>query len=93
MVAVVLAPILLKIAQAVEHAGPLQGPVLSLVNFFQSADLFKHLNLHWPPQFKLWVTKFASYFNFRLPDLPFVAHPQCAFSLTFSQKWLFEMVR
>ena len=64
---------------------------MSLVNFFQSADLFKHLNLHWPPAFKQFIVRFATYFNFQLPNLPFVMHPECAFSLTYSQKWILEM--
>ena len=29
--------------------------------------------------------------NFQLPNLPFVVHPECAFSLTYSQKWILEM--
>ena len=37
------------------------GPIMSLVNFFQSADLFKHLNLHWPPAFKAFIQGFAQY--------------------------------
>jgi hypothetical protein len=32
-----------------------------------------------------------SLFNFALPNLPFVPHPECAFSLNYSQKWLLEM--
>ena len=81
LIAVILAPVLLKIAEAVKHAGALQGPIMSMVNFFQSADLFKHLNLHWPPKFKEFIQTFAQYFNFQLPNLPFVVHPECAFSL------------
>eukprot|EP01048_Picozoa_sp_COSAG05_P028898 COSAG05_NODE_9214_length_639_cov_1.035185_1_plen_185_part_10 len=88
LAALLLSPILLRVAEWMKHAGQLQGPVLSLTNFFQSADLFRHLDLHWPPQFSKFVQKFASLFNFRLPDLPFVVHPECAFTLTYRSKWL-----
>ena len=33
--ALLMAPILLKVADALKHAGQLQGPLMSLVNFFQ----------------------------------------------------------
>jgi hypothetical protein len=62
---VLLAPFALKISEALRHAGALQGPIMSLVNFFQSADLFKNLHLHWPPGFKAWIHSVASLFNFR----------------------------
>jgi hypothetical protein len=32
----VLAPFILKFAEAMKHAGALQAPVMSLINFFQS---------------------------------------------------------
>ena len=44
-IGLVLAPLVLKLAEAMKHAGALQGPVMSLINFFQSADLFKNLDL------------------------------------------------
>ena len=91
IIGLVLAPLVLKLAEAMKHAGALQGPVMSLINFFQSADLFKNLNLHWPPMFKKFIAEFASLFNFRLPKLPFVVNPECAFSLSYTQKWVLEM--
>ena len=90
--AAVLGPVLLRIGDAMKHAGHLQGPAMSLVNFFQCADLFKHLDLHWPPRFLYYVRAVASLFNFRLPDLPFVVHPECAFMLTYFQKWVLMML-
>ncbi len=65
----------------------------SLINFFQSADLFKDLHLHWPPRFLAFVHTIASVFNFTLPKLPFLTkiRPECAFSLSFTQKWFLEM--
>jgi hypothetical protein len=89
--AAILGPFLFKIAEVMKHAGQLQGPVMSLVNFFQCADLFKSLDLHWPPKFLKYIRMFASLFNFRLPDLPFVVHPECAFTLSYFQKWTLEM--
>jgi hypothetical protein len=87
----VAAPVLLRVADMLKHAGQLQGPLMSLVNFFQTADLFKHLQLHWPPQFLKYIREVASLFNFRLPNLPFVVHPECAFALTYFQKWTLMM--
>ena len=86
-----IAPFALKFSEALKHAGALQGPMMSLINFFQSADLFKNLHLHWPPKFKYYIHEVASLFNFRLPNLPFVMHPACAFSLSYTEKWLMEM--
>ena len=93
LITVVMAPALLKLSQAVRRSGALQGPVLALVSFFQTADLFKHLDLNWPPAFKKFIQQFAQYFNFQLPNLPFIVHPECGFSLTYSQKWLLELAR
>ena len=55
IIGLVMAPIILKFAEAMKHAGALQAPIMSLVNFFQSADLFKGLDLHWPPAFLTFV--------------------------------------
>jgi hypothetical protein len=57
------------------------------------ADLFKDLHLHWPPRFLAFVHQIASIFNFSLPKLPFLTkiRPECAFSLSFTQKWFLEM--
>lgn len=41
--------------------------------------------------FKKFIAEFASLFNFRLPKLPFVVNPECAFSLSYTQKWVLEM--
>lgn len=92
--ALVFAPFILKFAEALKHAGALQAPMMSLVNFFQSADLFKGLDLHWPPGFLAFVKSIAALFNFTLPKLPFLTkiRPECAFSMSFSQKWALEML-
>lgn len=94
ILALVLAPFILKFAEGLKHAGALQAPIMSLVNFFQSADLFKGLDLHWPPGFLAFVHSIASVFNFSLPKLPFLTkiRPECAFSMSFSQKWMLEML-
>ena len=61
IIGLMFAPFVLKGAEAMKHAGALQAPVMSLINFFQSADLFKNLNLHWPPQFKAFIHKVCSW--------------------------------
>ena len=67
VVCAVLVPLLLKASDLAKHAGALQAPLLSLVNFFQSAHLFSSLNLHWPAEFLVFVHRVASIFNFALP--------------------------
>ena len=93
IIGLALAPVILKFAEAMKHAGALQAPMMSLVNFFQSADLFKGLDLHWPPAFLAFVHSVAAVFNFTLPKLPFLTkiRPECAFHLSFSQKWMLEV--
>ena len=86
-----LAPILMKASQIAHHAQGLQAPVLSVINFFQSADLFLGLGLHWPEAFKVFCRKIAGLFNFnivgilRMLKIPPV---DCAWHLTYKQKWL-----
>ena len=48
-----LLPILVKASELMKHAGAATGPMLSVVNFVQSADLFQGLDLHWPKFFKV----------------------------------------
>ena len=91
VIIVVVGPVALKIADAFKHAGSLQAPLMSLINFFQSASLFRHLNLHWPEGFKAFVRQVAGLFMFQLPDLPFVIHPECAFHLTYPLRWSLAM--
>jgi hypothetical protein len=88
----VLAPILVKIGDVFKHAGAVTGPALSVINFIQSANLFIGLDLYWPPQFKAFCHNIAQFFSsldvfhfvldiFQLPK------PECAFGLTYVQKW------
>ena len=49
----ILLPILVKASELMKHAGAATGPLLSVVNFVQSADLFQGLDLHWPKFFKV----------------------------------------
>ena len=48
----IIAPVGLKLGEAFQHAGSLQAPVMSLINFMQSASLFRYLDLKWPQGFK-----------------------------------------
>ena len=88
--ALVVAPSVLKLADFFKRAGSLQAPIMSLVNFMQSASLFRYLDLHWPPNFKKFCKNIAQIFMFQLPNLPFLQglHPECAFSLTYQLKWV-----
>ena len=67
VLAVVGAPVVLRFAGISRHLGSLQAPIMSVVNFFQSCDLFSLLHLHWPKQWLDFVHKIASVFNFALP--------------------------
>eukprot|EP01047_Picozoa_sp_COSAG01_P009862 COSAG01_NODE_411_length_17360_cov_11.401852_15_plen_91_part_00 len=40
LLTVVLGPILFQVAALTRHMGALSGPLMSIVNFFQTADLF-----------------------------------------------------
>ena len=88
----VVLPIVMKASELLKHAGAVTGPALSVLNFVQSADLFQGLDLHWPKFFKDLCRTVASLFNslnifqgmLKWFDLP---NPECAFSLTYVQKW------
>eukprot|EP01043_Picozoa_sp_COSAG02_P052261 COSAG02_NODE_5602_length_4195_cov_3.045898_2_plen_785_part_00 len=86
----IVAPSALKLANFFKRAGSLQAPIMSLINFMQSASLFRNLDLHWPPTFKKFCRNVAQLFMFQLPDLPFLQglHPECAFTLTYQLKWV-----
>ena len=48
-------------------AGAVQGPFLSIVNFFQSSSLFVGLHgIEWPKEFKEFIRQFADLFNFNI---------------------------
>ena len=68
-VVLVLAPIIARISAIAQHAGAAQGPVLSVLNFFQSTDLFQTLDLKWPDEFRWFCNQIASLFSFNLSDL------------------------
>jgi hypothetical protein len=61
------------------------------VNFFQTADLFHNLHLHWPASWVAFIHKVASVFNFTLPNWATAIDPQCSFELTYQTRWLLMM--
>ena len=66
---ILFAPIIAKGAELAKHAGAAQGPVLSIMNFFQSSDLFQGLKLNWPPEFRTFCRTVAGLFSFNLSQL------------------------
>lgn len=56
-------PVIVKLGDLFKHAGAVTGPMLSVLNFIQSADLFQGLDLHWPKFFKDLCREFAQLFN------------------------------
>ena len=92
LMALMVLPILVKVSELAKHAGAVSGPLLSVLNFIQSADLFQGLDLHWPQFFKDLCRNVAALFNslniftglMKWLDLP---NPECAFQLTYVQKW------
>eukprot|EP01046_Picozoa_sp_COSAG06_P011619 COSAG06_NODE_666_length_13272_cov_10.674334_1_plen_2097_part_10 len=90
--AVVLGPLLFKLAQISRHLGALNGPMMSVINFFQSADLFANLDLHWPASWKAFVKSIAGVFNFALPAWMSFLNPQCNFELAYFEKFLLTML-
>ena len=48
----IVGPVAMKVIDLSKHLGALHGPIMSVVNFFQTADLFHNLNLHWPQSCK-----------------------------------------
>eukprot|EP01043_Picozoa_sp_COSAG02_P034737 COSAG02_NODE_2446_length_8839_cov_6.263501_3_plen_1302_part_00 len=99
-------PIFVKMSEVMKHAGAVTGPMLSVVNFIQSADLFQALDLHWPKFFKDLCREVATLFNSlnlaqKLMDLlnglipidwGIIPTPQCELQLTFVQKWCLTML-
>jgi hypothetical protein len=70
LVFLLLGPVVAKVGDLAQHAGAAQGPMLSVVNFFQSSDLFMGLKqLKWPPEFKAFAREIASMFNFNISAL------------------------
>lgn len=63
------APIIAKLSELAKHAGAAQGPVLSIMNFFQASDLFQGLDLNWPIEFRTFCRTVASLFSFNISDL------------------------
>ena len=86
----ILAPITIRFAGMAKHAGALTAPLMSLVNFLQSIDLFRQLKLQWPAQIKEFVLRVASLFNLNINILGI--HPECSLHLNFWQKWCLKMM-
>lgn len=101
------APVVAKVSAIAKHAGAAQGPVLSVLNFFQSSDLFQSLDLKWPAEFRWFCSAVASLFNFNLSALlrrlnfmipqylreiiPRIPAPECAFHLKYEIRWLLSV--
>eukprot|EP01047_Picozoa_sp_COSAG01_P035312 COSAG01_NODE_2702_length_7228_cov_4.014869_2_plen_1685_part_00 len=94
VIIVVGLPLVIKVRQLSKHAGATTGPVLSVLNFVQSAELFQGIALQWPPFFKWLADRIFTIFNFnfhtilRFMDFP---SPDCAFKLTYLQIWFLIM--
>ena len=86
----ILAPITIRFAGMAKHAGALTAPLMSLVNFLQSIDLFRQLQLQWPKGIKDFVLRVASLFNLNINILGI--HPECSLHLNFWQKWCLKML-
>jgi hypothetical protein len=102
-----LAPVVARVSAIAKHAGAAQGPVLSVLNFFQSSDLFQSLDLKWPPEFRWFCSAVASLFNLNLSALlhrlnfmipqylkqiiPHIPAPECAFHLKYEIRWLLSV--
>eukprot|EP01043_Picozoa_sp_COSAG02_P015089 COSAG02_NODE_634_length_19259_cov_9.871347_8_plen_2349_part_00 len=106
LLCLIFLPVFVKLSDVMRHAGAATGPILSVVNFVQSADLFQALDLHWPKFFKklcreianlfnslnLW-TKIMDLLNSLVPiDWGIIPTPQCELQLTFVQKWCLIML-
>jgi hypothetical protein len=107
-VMLVLAPIIARISAIAQHAGAAQGPVLSVLNFFQSSDLFQTLDLKWPEEFRWFCNEIASLFSFNLSELirklnfmipeylrlfvPKIPPAECAFHLEYETRWILSML-
>ena len=86
----ILAPITIRFAGMAKHAGALTAPLMSLVNFLQSIDLFRQLQLQWPKEIKDLILKVASVFNLNINILG--VHPECSLHLEYWQKWCLKML-
>eukprot|EP01047_Picozoa_sp_COSAG01_P007607 COSAG01_NODE_291_length_19378_cov_38.136418_5_plen_870_part_00 len=101
---IILAPILVKLAEISKHAGAIQGPLLSVVNFFQSSSLFVGLRgIRWPPAFKTFARSIADVFNFNIvPLLHYLKRLSfglidippldCAWTMSYSLKFVLVML-
>lgn len=101
---IILAPILVKLTEIAKHAGAIQGPLLSMVNFFQSSSLFVGLRgIHWPEEFKVFARSIADLFNFNivpllhyLKKLSFglidIPPLDCAWTMSYSLKFVLVML-
>jgi hypothetical protein len=86
----ILAPITIRFAGMAKHAGALTAPLMSLINFLQSIDLFRQLQLQWPQSIKTFILRIASFFNLNINILGI--HPECSFHLKYYQKWGLKML-
>lgn len=65
---------------------------MSVINFFQTADLFANLDLHWPPSWRSFVQSIAAVFNFSMPEWLSFLNPQCNFELAYFEKFILIML-
>jgi hypothetical protein len=91
LLCIILGPIVFQIAQMARHLGALSGPVMSAINFFQTADLFSNLDLHWPASWIEFIKSVASIFNLRLPQWMSFINPECSFELAYFEKFILMM--
>ena len=61
---IIFAPVIAKVSELASYAGAAQAPVLSVVTFLQSVDLFQGLKLNWPPEFRTFCRTIASWASF-----------------------------
>jgi hypothetical protein len=89
---IILGPVVFQIAQLSRHLGALSGPLMSAVNFFQSADLFSNLDLHWPKSWIAFIHSVAAVFNLRMPAFLSFINPECSFELAYFEKFILMMI-
>jgi hypothetical protein len=62
-VLIITAPITSKLSNFLDHARSIQGPLLSIVNFCQSSNLFLGLKFNWPSEMYTLAKTVGSWFN------------------------------
>ncbi len=104
-VLIITAPLTSKLSNFFDHARSIQGPLLSIVNFCQSSNLFLGLKFRWPPEFVYLARTVGSWLNFNLSGLLqvlnsllarfhtklTVPNPDCVVHLSYPTKWHLTM--